>query len=368
MSSTRRRITGAAGTCIVVLAAVFSTAFVAVPAAQAKGGTTNSLARIGLYGQQDPTYDGAYRQSLSILALETANANIDPAAVRWLLRQQCDDGSWMSWHKKLAKPCGAPDSNATAMAVMALNAIGRNKPAKAGTDWLLANQLSGGGWEYSTGWGADSNSTGLVTQALIARGIDPTTVDNNGTPLTFLASLQLGCDAVEADRGALDYSANVPLAVNNYATAQAAQALTGSALPVDPNDLRNGLPDLDCPDATGGILTSDPDEAAVGYLGRTLRANDGTVPNAFGPGADYGSTMNAVLSLVSSTHGGPQVKKAVHVLHVNVRTIVKDTDGKTLPAGAALFVLTEKSVKGNARDVRGVNLIKRLQTSITTRD
>ena len=40
----------------------------------------------GLYGKGDPTYDGVYRQSLSILALEATGRAVPKRALKWLKR------------------------------------------------------------------------------------------------------------------------------------------------------------------------------------------------------------------------------------------------------------------------------------------
>src|SRR5579871_3956655 len=61
--------------------------------------------RVGLYGVQDPTYDGAYRQGLSLVALETAGKAPDPTAVTWLLDQQCSDGGWQPVRTDLSVAC-----------------------------------------------------------------------------------------------------------------------------------------------------------------------------------------------------------------------------------------------------------------------
>ena len=56
-----------------------------------------------------------------------------------------------------------------AWAILGYVALGETVPG-----WLLndlkAQQLPSGGWEYSAGWGADSNTTALAVQALIAAG------------------------------------------------------------------------------------------------------------------------------------------------------------------------------------------------------
>lgn len=316
----------------------------------------------GLFGQQDPTYDGVYRQSLTLLALHASTTTIDPLAVQALRDQQCDDGSWTSYRTDVKRACGDTDSNATAMAVMALHAIGQTNPAKDGLKWLVQAQLAGGGWEYSPGWGADANSTGLVVQALIAMGVDPSTVTNNGSPLDFLTSLQLGCAAPSPERGSLDYQAQDPLAPNDYATAQAAQALVGTPLPVAPRAGTAELPEIDC---TQQNSATSPGEAAVGYLGRRLETNDDSIPSAFGGGIDYGSTANSILALVAAGLGVDQVKAAIKTLESNVQSFAFDSDGDVLPAGASLLVLAEHAAGGDPSDVNGVDLPSKLSAAMT---
>jgi hypothetical protein len=281
-------------------------------------------------------------------------------------RQQCNNGSWTSFRSDLTKPCGPRDTNATAMAVMAMKSLGAKKAVNQGVTWLVKQQLDGGGWEYTKGWGADSNSTGLVIQALVAAKIDPTTVKNNGSGLDFLESLQIGCESAKAgQRGALDYQPQTPLVRNDYATAQATQALTGAKLPVSPNG-GSGLPTLEC----GGKVSlpaNTPAQAAAGYLGRRLKGNDGAIPSSFGRGTDYGSTANAVLTLTAAGYGSHQVEKAMTVLEGSVRDFVLDADGKILPAAGALMVVAEHATNGHPRNVDGLNLVRRLQRSITER-
>jgi len=360
MSMKVRRTTGAA---VVVAVAATLMSIVPASAAPARAGTSSDPAYIGMYGQQDPTFDGVYRQSLVVLALNDQGATVSSPAINWLRRQQCNNGMFTSFRPNLEAACEAPDSNATAMAVMALEAVGRDNAAKDAVKWLVNHQLPGGGWEYTTGWGADSNSTGLVIQALISRGRDPENVTVGGnSPLDFLESVQLDCSYPKSDRGALDYQVSGELVVNDYATAQATQALAGSALPVDANPGSTQLPVMDC---VGGSSTAA--EAAAGYLGRRLNAHDGLIPNAFGPGTDYGSTANAVLSLVASGYGANAVDKAMRALEANVRRFVLDDNRDVLPAAGALMTLTENATGGDPTDVDGVNLIKRLKQSITER-
>ena len=72
----------------------------AVPAAQAA-----TPAQPGLYGSADPTYDGAFRQSLAILAHDAAGTDAPAAAVAWLLGQQCAAGGFQAFRPSTSVAC-----------------------------------------------------------------------------------------------------------------------------------------------------------------------------------------------------------------------------------------------------------------------
>jgi hypothetical protein len=221
--------------------------------------TTSDPTTNGLFGSQDATFDGVYRQSLSLIALEAADARVPAASVRWLKRQQCANGSFMSYRTELGTRCGATDSNATALATIAFKRLGERAEARAAVNWLIDNQHRSGGWEYTPGWGPDANSTGLVVQALVAMDIDPADVERRKDGLQFLASLQLDCDSESvADRGALDYQRQSPLAANDFATAQATAALAGVSLPVRPRATDTELPASTSPGGTPARTTAAP--------------------------------------------------------------------------------------------------------------
>jgi hypothetical protein len=342
--------------------ALLATAAGPAEATPPRGASVSDSAHRGLYGRQDPTYDGVYRQGLSILALHASGAPVDRSAVQWLLRQQCPNGRWTSFRADLTTACGAADSNATAMAVMALHAIGRLGPARKGLRWLQGHQLAGGGWEYSAGWGADSNSTGLVLQAFLALHRRPLFVRAGGVSgFGFLRSLQLGCTAVAAQRGALDYNVEVPLAPNDFATAQAAQALARTSLPVKP--ARSWTPPT-APDCSGGTLGESASAAVTSYLAGVLRTNAGAIPSSLGAGDDLGSTANAVLSLVAAGTARRQVRAAMVVLQTQARSFVLNKR-QIVPGAAALIVLAEHATGGNPHHVAGLDLVHRIGHSIT---
>ena len=85
----------------------------------------------GLFGIQDPSFDGAYRQGLSLAALAVAGVTTGTAvtsAESWLTGQQCPDGGWTSYINA-SNPCNGkpanfagPDTNSTALAVQGLEA------------------------------------------------------------------------------------------------------------------------------------------------------------------------------------------------------------------------------------------------------
>ncbi|MFL6179167.1 MAG: hypothetical protein ACJ74E_04860, partial [Actinomycetes bacterium] len=321
-------------------------------------------AYIGLFGSQDPTFDGVYRQSLSIIVLDAAGANVPSAAVKWLKRQQCANGSCTTFRADVSAKCGAKDSNATALAVIAFKRLGERKLAHAAVDWLIANQDRSGGWEYTAGWGADSNSTGLVIQALIAMNIDPASVTTRRSGPQFLQRLQLDCDSAEAaTRGALDYQSETPLLANDFATAQATAALAGSKLPVKPNTVSDELPKFTCP--TGSQPT--PAGAAAGYLGRVIKNHAGFVPGFDGVTPDYGSTANAVMSLVAAGYGANQVTHATTVLEGVAPEYTRDDTNKVIPASAAALALVAIATGGDPRSFGGTNPVHDIQQSRTTK-
>ena len=212
----------------------------------------------GLFGSQDPTFDGAYRQGLSLMALAAVGVDND-AAEQWLIEQQCDDGGWSAYRADTAVPCPppspstftGPDSNSTAAALSGLEAAGA-EPAEDAVAFLEATQSSDGGWAYipATDQQSDPNSTALVIQALIAAGVDAGSDarfdETGGDPVVRLLSFQLGCEAAE-DAGAFFFpiagSEPVP---NVLATVQAVPAAAGEAFPLDSAQLTTEQPSVPC--------------------------------------------------------------------------------------------------------------------------
>jgi hypothetical protein len=220
----------------------------------------------GLFGVQDATFDGAFRQGLSFLALVAAGDAPDDNAVDWLVGQQCTSGLWMAYRADTQVPCStpdpsdftSPDTNSTALAVLALAAVDQSGPAGDGAAALDAVRNSAGGWGLSAAaeQPTDANSTGLVADALLATSGGP---DADG--LAAIESLQLGCDAAATDRGGIafqDFGSG--LFPDAFATVQAVPALAEQVLPVGPATVTAGVPDV-CAAPTTTSTTAPPTSA-----------------------------------------------------------------------------------------------------------
>ena len=212
----------------------------------------------GLFGVQDPTYDGAYRQGLALAALAGVGVSIQAqvgSAEHWLLGQQCPDGGWTSFITS-DNPCTGnpaafegPDTNSTALAVQGLSAqgvLGSTAGGKA-LAFLRGAQDSDGGWGYEPGTtgapgSTDPDSTALVIQAILALGQSPSaTTFDRGTanPISALLSFQL---TTGSGKGAFRYPGSS--APNLLSTYQAVPAAASVKLPfnlaVTTSSLRNG--------------------------------------------------------------------------------------------------------------------------------
>lgn len=216
----------------------------------------------GLFGSSDPTYDGAFRQGLSLAAL--ANQGISSsnpvmeAGVTWLQNQQCSDGGWESY-RPVEIACTppdpedftGPDTNSTALAVMGLVAAGATFPSDP-TAFFASAQNSDGGFELSgtpSPGSSDPDSTAEVIQALVALNELSASVftQTGGTPLTALASFQLGCSAGVTDDGAYVFPGED--GPNLLATLQAVPAAAEMAFPFTPGKVKSALLTLKCPAA-----------------------------------------------------------------------------------------------------------------------
>jgi LPXTG-motif cell wall-anchored protein len=320
----------------------------------------------GLFGKQDPSFDGVYRQGLSLLALKAAGVQPDSLAVGWLTKQQCDDGTFTSFRASTTTPCAAnaKDSNASGVAVQAQHALGLS--TAQGIAGLKTFQDSDGGFFsnklFSATPGSDANSTGIALSTFAVTGIDPTTVTSGGkNGLDFLASDQVTCAGAVGDRGAYDYQIESPLSANNFATAQATEGALGAGLPVAHTSGTTAQPAMTCPG--GPASSAEAAQDAAGYLARTLQANGGLIPSAFGGGSDYTSTANAVVSLVAAGVGSDQVTLALDALAAHVNDYVRDAKGVDQPAALAWLVLAAHAGGRSPASFGGTDLVTRLQAT-----
>ncbi|MFE7528265.1 prenyltransferase/squalene oxidase repeat-containing protein [Kitasatospora sp. NPDC057542] len=268
----------------------------------------------GLYGKSDPTYDGVWRQSLALTALTAGKVTPADSAVGWLTGQQCEDGGWPSY-RAAGAACDAKfeDSNATAVAIQALVALGGHQEAvDKGVAWLKANQNADGSWAYNPGNPGDANSTGLAVNALFAARTDPAGVAKAGkSAFDGLALFQLGCAAPADQRGAFAYQtdpAGGALTPNALAGGQAALAAGGGHLPVATSVHADAAPKAlacDAAAAPAPVPHADSGEAVGAYLTAQLAAGGGhlslTTPGA-APAPDYTATAWAALALTQSGH------------------------------------------------------------------
>ncbi|HPU39018.1 MAG TPA: terpene cyclase/mutase family protein, partial [Microthrixaceae bacterium] len=128
-------------------------------------------------GSQWDTSNG-FGQALSMLGLALTTDGIPAQAVTFLAAQQCPAGGFRLSYGTTAgcTDDGAADTDASALAIMALlNATPRTPQLTAalqkGTQWLIGRQAPDGSFG-GTGptAGANTNSSGLVAQALRAGG------------------------------------------------------------------------------------------------------------------------------------------------------------------------------------------------------
>jgi len=149
-----------------------------------------------------------------IVSLRAAGEPAPSGSARYVLRHQHRSGGW-SWAVG-----GAPDSNDTAAAVLALRAAGLRATHAAiarALRYLRGVQNRDGGFELVPGRGSDVQSTAWAVQAFLAAGARP------GTPAyRYLTRMQ------RAD-GSLRYSARYAV-TPVWVTAQALPALARTPL------------------------------------------------------------------------------------------------------------------------------------------
>lgn len=175
-------------------------------------------AQTGLYSSS------MFDQSLAILALRNAGQATPDAALDALLAAQTVEGGWAFTGETIA---GAADSNTTALAVQALVAAGRADDTGRALAYFRRVQNADAGWTYQVpsafGTDTDANSTALSSQAILAAGQSLSGWAAGGSdPLGALIALQ-------NKDGSFSFN-NVFPGPNILATLQAIPALYGDTL------------------------------------------------------------------------------------------------------------------------------------------
>ncbi len=197
-------------------------------------------------------------QALVILALSATGQAVPGPALDWLVGAQAADGGWSFDGTKEA---GKADTNTTGLVLQALAGHGSTRSNAPALTYLHAQQNADGGFAYQKGPGADSdsNSTALVIMGLRAAGEDAAGASwrqGGKSPLDLLLSLQNASGAFRYQASQADDNAG--------ATYQALPALAGAVLPVRYSDyLANGQP-THLPGGTGGTANPYPGMPATG--------------------------------------------------------------------------------------------------------
>ena len=317
----------------------------------------------GLFGSQDPTYDGVYRQSYALMGLAAAGVAAPPAALQWLLDQQCADGAFIAYRSDPDAPCPAPDpqaytgpdTNSTSLAVLALIEHGRIAAAKRGIAWLTRIQLPGGGWGYVEGSAADSVSTSLALAALEAV---PGTEREQRAATRWLARQIAPCGAPDGEKYGVRYQpGSLP---DGISSAQALLGL-GDAFPVAPTTQRQAGPRVTC---NAQDKPDNPTAAVARWIASTLTVNDGSIPDPFTAGqADWNSTALGVIGLAATRTSGRATQLAMRSLEANAADYVSDGTADR-PAALGTLLLATIATGADPEDFGGIDLPERLLATV----
>jgi hypothetical protein len=325
----------------------------------------------GLFGSADATYDGVFRQSLSILGLVAANAEVPPAAISWLKTQQCPNGGFEAFRANLQTPCQSSnpdtwsgiDTNSTALGAMALAAVGKSKSASKAVRWIKTTQQRSGGIPYFKGGTVDASSSSLALLAAKSVGLNQTFFTIRGkNVVSYLRTVLSDCSAEPNNRGALAYARTPNLLASPMTSSQGLAAISGAiATPI--RGLSQPRP-LNCPSAKPTTLGGIRDSVAA-YVKGALAENSGVMPSEFGSGDDWGSTAWAVIGLAGSGFNPNSFEKAVVALQTNVTTALAINQKEVNPGRAGLLILAAVAAGENPRDFGGRNLVNNLRDTLS---
>jgi hypothetical protein len=310
----------------------------------------------GLYGTIDPTYTGVDHQALAILGLDSVGVSPDKAAVKWLVSQQCLNGSFKSYRVSIRTACGpsdavngsGPNTNSTALAALALNAAGKTAQAKRAVKWLTkATAVAPNGKTgiaYYPGSGAlpDTNSSGLAYAAMTGVGVKSPVVKQ---VRAYLLSAITPC----AQSGGAKYQVSES-GVNNSASAQ---ALFGLAA-LTPAEPANKL-------GASAKCAKNKVNNLASYLSSQLKT--GVLSSFPYDGDDFGNTAATVVTFNTMKLGKKPVGKATAALKKNVKTWALKDD-KTNAGALGWLLMVAQATDSNPKKFGGVNLISTLTKSM----
>ncbi|MEV7077353.1 prenyltransferase/squalene oxidase repeat-containing protein [Streptomyces sp. NPDC093516] len=332
----------------------------ATPAAADPSPSPSRALPSALYGDSDPKYDGVWRQSLALLAQDTAGVKPAAKSVQWLVRQQCADGGFAAYRPDPAAACDdrTPlDTNATSAAVQALAALGGHDDVTGkAVGWLKSVQNKDGGWGYAPGGASDTNSTSVVIGALAAAGEEPGRVEKGGrSPYDALLKLALPCDGDGAGAFAFQPDKKGKLVANADATAAGVLGALGQGMVVKPGEKKSGA---------GCAAPRTPERAAANgaaYLASALGEDDDHLMSALAgaePQPDYGNTADAVVAL-AARGDREQAVESVRWLAKNSATWAAQSG----PAAYAQLIFAAHATGTDPRDFGGTDLVKQLNAT-----
>ncbi|WP_461071228.1 prenyltransferase/squalene oxidase repeat-containing protein [Streptomyces pseudoechinosporeus] len=347
---------------VLAATAVIATACAPVAlAAESPSPSPSKALPSGLFGSADPTYDGVWRQSLALLAQHTVGVTPAAKAVDWLVGQQCESGAFAPYRADVSAKCDAKtmvDTNSTAAAVQALEALGRQgMAADKAVAWLKSVQNKDGGWGYAAGGASDANSTSVVIGALVASGEQPDDVLSKGGESPYQALLRLSVPCDEDGGGAFAFQPDKKgqLVANADATAAGVLGSLGNGFVTKTGKLAAEEPA--CADGGDKFTPEDASRNGSAYLVSAL-AKDGYLKSALAgteDQPDHGNTADAVVALAAAGHTF-DASKPLAWLEKNSGTWAAQSG----PAAYAQLIFAAHATDTDPRDFGGVDLVKQL--------
>jgi hypothetical protein len=305
-----------------------------------------------------------FAQSLSILALKGAGRPVPPDATAYLRGLQNSDGSWNS--KSAPGGPGTGDTNSTAIALMALAAIGDHSRDAQGMAYLHSVQGADGGFPFAPGPGAcsDPDSDALVLQALKAAGSDGRSASwSKGSENAYTQALRLQ----DASSGGFSYPNPdcSPPAPDSFTTSQVPAGLEGRPFPIAPAYVPGTLiPPAACPRATPAL---DPAVRALQYLHCNQAADGAAVDPSFDP-YRAGPTEDLALGAAAAGFDPKAVlsgagKSPYDYLAGHVRAETSNSDGSVNAGGTAKLILAVRAGDLQPSSFGGEDLVARLMSA-----